>query len=190
MANPEDNGASVASGNHPAFGYTLILLWFYLFIMINLLYLSSVRIVLTLVALICDMSFLHMLNLVVQFVMIYILVLIWKLPNISTIKNPYHRSFPVHIASFVDVLRPKKFSGKHFKRWSVKITDWFTAMEVFWVKDGLLEGDISDKQQSKLQKAYDIFVGVVRNVCLNHLFDSMMHIRDANPLWDHNIHFV
>jgi hypothetical protein len=84
MANPEDNGASVASGNRPAFGYTLILLWFYLFIMINLLYLSSVRIVLTLVALICDMSFLHMLNVVVQFVMIYILVLIWKLPNIST----------------------------------------------------------------------------------------------------------
>jgi hypothetical protein len=77
MANPEDNGASVASGNRPAFGYTLILLWFYLFIMINLLYLFSIRIVLTLVALICDMSFLHMLNLVVQFVMIYILVLIW-----------------------------------------------------------------------------------------------------------------
>jgi hypothetical protein len=84
MANLEDNGASVASGICPAFGYTLILLWFYLFIMINLLYLSSVRIVLTLVALIYDMSFLHFLNLVSQFVMIYILVLIWNLPNIST----------------------------------------------------------------------------------------------------------
>jgi hypothetical protein len=33
-------------------------------------------------------------------------------------------------------------------------------------------------------------VGVVRNVLLNHLFDSMMHIRDTNPLWDHNDHFV
>jgi hypothetical protein len=84
MANPKDNDASVASGNCPAFGYTLILLWFHLFIMINLLYLSSVRIVFTLVALIRDMSFLHMLNLVAQFVMIYILVSIWKLPNIST----------------------------------------------------------------------------------------------------------
>jgi hypothetical protein len=122
--------------------------------------------------------------------MIYILVLIWKLPNIPTIQKPCYRSFPVPIASFVDVLRPEKFSGKHFKRWSVKITNWLTAMEVFWVKYGLLEGDISDKQQSKLQKAYDIFMGVVRNVLLNHLFDSMMHIRDANPLWDHNIHFV
>jgi hypothetical protein len=87
MSNPEDNGASVASGNRPAFGYTLILLWFYLFIMINLVYLSSVRIVLTLVAFICDLSFLHMLNLVAQFVMIYILVLIWKLPNIHSLTN-------------------------------------------------------------------------------------------------------
>jgi hypothetical protein len=66
------------------FAYTLILLWFYLFIMINLAYVSSVRIVLTLVALICNLSFLHILNLVAQFIMIYILVLIWKLPNIPT----------------------------------------------------------------------------------------------------------
>jgi hypothetical protein len=41
--------------------------------------------VLTLVAMICDMSFLHMLNLFAQFVMIYILVLIWKLTNILII---------------------------------------------------------------------------------------------------------
>jgi hypothetical protein len=41
------------------------------------------------------------------------------------------------MASFVDALRPEKFSGKHFKRWSVKVMDWLTAMKVFWVKDGL-----------------------------------------------------
>jgi hypothetical protein len=52
--------------------------------MINLPYLSSVRIVFILVTLLCDMSFLHMLNPVDRFVMIYILLLIWKLPNIST----------------------------------------------------------------------------------------------------------
>jgi hypothetical protein len=86
MANLEDNGASVAFGNRPAFRYTPILMWFYLFIMINLAYLSSVRIVLTLVALICDLSFLHMVNLVAHFVMIYILVLIWKLTNIPTVR--------------------------------------------------------------------------------------------------------
>jgi hypothetical protein len=64
-----------------------------------------------------------MLNLVAQLVMIYILVLIWKLPKIPTIQKPYNRSFSVPIASFVDALRPEKFFGKHFKRWSVKITN-------------------------------------------------------------------
>jgi hypothetical protein len=52
--------------------------------MINMASLSSVRIVLALVALIYDLSFLHMLNLVGQFVIIYILILICKLPNIPT----------------------------------------------------------------------------------------------------------
>jgi hypothetical protein len=36
----------------------------------------------TLAVMICDMSLLNMLNLVVQYVMIYIMVLIWKLTNI------------------------------------------------------------------------------------------------------------
>jgi hypothetical protein len=54
------------------------------------------------------------------------------------------------MASFVDALRLEKLSGAHFKRWSVKVTDWLTVMEFFWVKDGLPEGDISDKNQSKL----------------------------------------
>jgi hypothetical protein len=103
------------------------------------------------------------LNLVVLYIMNCIMVLIWKLPNISTIQKPYNRSLPVPMASFVDALRPEKFSGVHFKRWSVKVIDWLTAMEVFWVKDGLPEGDISDEDRSKFQKANDIFVGVVRN---------------------------
>jgi hypothetical protein len=37
------------------------------------------------------MSLLNMLNLVVQFIMIYIMVLIWKLPNISTLGTPSAR---------------------------------------------------------------------------------------------------
>jgi hypothetical protein len=68
--------------------------------------------------------------------MIYILVLIWKLiwklPNSLTIQKPYLRSFPeLSMASFVDALRPEKFSDTHFKRWSVKVTYWLTAMKVF-----------------------------------------------------------
>jgi hypothetical protein len=62
-----------------------------------------------------------MLNLVAQFIMIYILVLIWKLSNIPTIQKPYNRSFPLPMASFVDALRPEKFSGVHFKRLYVRL---------------------------------------------------------------------
>jgi hypothetical protein len=89
------------------------------------------------------------------------------------------------MASYVDALRPEKFSDAHFKRWSVKVTDWLTAVEVFWVKDGLPEGDISNEDRSKFQKANDIFVGAMCNVFSDHLFDSMMHIRDAKAMWDH-----
>jgi hypothetical protein len=72
--------------------------------------------------------------------MIYILVLIWKLPNYLTIQKPYYRPFTeLSMTSFVDALRSEKFSGAHFKRWSVKVTDWLTDMKVFWVKDGLPE---------------------------------------------------
>jgi hypothetical protein len=73
-----------------------------------------------------------MLNLVLEFVMIYILVLIWKLPNYLTIQKPYYRFFPyLTMAGFTDVLRPEKFSNAHFKRWRVKATLWLEAMKVF-----------------------------------------------------------
>jgi hypothetical protein len=47
------------------------------------------------------------------------------------------------------------------------------------------EGNISDEDQRKFQEANDIFVGAVRNVLLDYLFDSMMHLRDTKALWDH-----
>jgi hypothetical protein len=53
------------------------------------------------------------------------------------------------MASFVDALRPKKFSGTYFKKWSVKVMDWFTTMKIFWVKDDLSEENIPDKDMRK-----------------------------------------
>jgi hypothetical protein len=49
----------------------------------------------------------------------------------------------------------------------------------------LPEENISDEDMRKFQEASEIFVGAVRNVLLDHLFDSMMHIKDAKTLWDH-----
>jgi hypothetical protein len=58
-------------------------------------------------------------------------------------------------------------------------------MKVFWIKDGMPEGNISDEDQRKFQEANDIFMGAVRNVLSDYLFDFMMHLRDAKALWDH-----
>jgi hypothetical protein len=60
-------------------------------------------------------------------VMIYIQNLIWNLSNYSTIQKPYCRQFPsFSMVAFVDVLKPEKFNGMHFKRWQVKATLWLT----------------------------------------------------------------
>ena len=86
--------------------------------------------------LICHASIIYIINLfhlyIIIFILELILFLIWKLPNCLTIQKPYYRLFPeLTMASFVDALRPEKFSGAHYKRWSVKVTDWLTAMKVF-----------------------------------------------------------
>jgi hypothetical protein len=57
--------------------------------------------------------------------------------------------------------------------------------ESFWVKDGLPEGNISYEDMKKFQVASNIFVGAMRSVLSDHLFDSMMHIKDAKAMWDH-----
>ena len=89
------------------------------------------------------------------------------------------------MASFADALRPKKFSGAHFKRWQVKVTNWLTPMKVFWVSAGMPEGNISEQVLRRFQDANEIFVGAVQNVLSDHLFDSTLHIKDAKTLWDH-----
>jgi hypothetical protein len=89
------------------------------------------------------------------------------------------------MASFADALRPKKFSGVHFKRWSVKVTNWLMAMKVFWTKDDLPEGNISDEDQRKFQEANQIFVRAMHNMWSDHLFDSTLHMTNAKTLWDY-----
>ena len=73
----------------------------------------------------------------IAFIMIYILKLIMKLTNLSTIQKPNRRQFPeLTMASFADALRPDKFIGVHFKRWQIKATLWLTALKIFFVTDG------------------------------------------------------
>jgi hypothetical protein len=46
----------------------------------------------------------------------------------------------------------------------------------------LPEGNIFDEDMRKFQEASDIFVGAVRNVLSDHLFDSMMYIKYAKAM--------
>jgi hypothetical protein len=53
------------------------------------------------------------------------------------------------MAGFTDVLKPKKFSSAHFKRWRVKATLWPEAMKVFWIIVGSSEGNISEEDHKR-----------------------------------------
>jgi hypothetical protein len=40
--------------------------------------------------------------------------------------------------SFVDAMKPEKFSGSNFIRWSMKLDLWITAMNMSWIVKVLL----------------------------------------------------
>ena len=70
--------------------------------------------------------------LVVGFVMFNILELIMEIvPNYPTIQKPNCRQFlELSITALADVLKPDKFTGVHFKRWSTKAMVWFVALKI------------------------------------------------------------
>ena len=79
--------------------------------------------------------------------------------NFPTIQKPYYRQFlKISMARFADALKPNKFFRVHFKRWQVKVTLWLTTMNVFWVSDGKLEGELSDSDQKKFTEATTVFL--------------------------------
>jgi hypothetical protein len=50
------------------------------------------------------------------------------------------------MAEFVDALKPTPFTSTNFKRWQMRVTLWLTAMNVFWVSKGKLEGELSPEK--------------------------------------------
>jgi len=121
----------------------------------------------------------------VAFVMVYILELIMKLSNLSTIQKPNCRQFPeLTMASLADALRPDKFTGVHFKRWQIKATLWLTALKIFWVTDGKPQGTISDEDQKKFEEANSALRGCILSVLTDRMCDVYLHITDGKELWD------
>jgi len=76
------------------------------------------------------------------------------------------------MAGFADALRPKKFSGAHFKRWRVKVMLWLEATKVFWITIGSPEGNISEEDHRRFQKDNTIFRRTNLNSLAGHLVDA------------------
>ncbi|WVZ85747.1 hypothetical protein U9M48_032635 [Paspalum notatum var. saurae] len=88
------------------------------------------------------------------------------------------------MAVFADALKPKKFSGMHFKRRQIKCTLWFEAMHVFWVSKGKPEGDLSDADLQRFTESNTLFRGAILSALTDRLVDVYMHIKDGKELWD------
>ncbi|KAK3135602.1 hypothetical protein QOZ80_5BG0420890 [Eleusine coracana subsp. coracana] len=88
------------------------------------------------------------------------------------------------MAGFVDALRPKKFTGVPFKRWQVKVTLWFTVMNVFCVSTGKPEGDLTADQKKAYSEANTIFLGAAIGVLVDRLQDVYIYHTIAKDMWD------
>jgi hypothetical protein len=100
-----------------------------------------------------------------------------------SIQKPYCRHFSF-VARFVDALRPTPFTGVNFKRWQMKVTLWLTAMNIFWVSEGKLEGELTPEKEKEYSEANTIFCGAVVGVLVDSLQDMYLRYKTAKEKWD------
>ena len=124
---------------------------------------------------------------VLFYVMFNILELIMEIvPNYPTIQKPNCRQFPeLKMTALSDAMKPEKFTGVHFVRWSAKAMIWFTALKIDWVIDYVRpEGVLPDAEQARLGEANNLLRGAILSILADRLFDVYMHIKDAKELWE------
>jgi len=124
---------------------------------------------------------------VLSYVMFNILELITEIvPNYPTIQKPNCRQFPeLKMTALSDAMKPEKFTGVHFVRWSAKAMIWFTALKIDWVIDYVRpEGVLPDAEQARLGEANNLLRGAILSILADRLFDVYMHIKDAKELWE------
>jgi hypothetical protein len=78
----------------------------------------------------------------VMFIIYFLIKIKLKVLIYPTIQKTYCRHFSF-MAEFVDALRPTPFNGANFKIWRKRFTLWLTAMNMFWVSEAKLEGELS-----------------------------------------------
>ena len=122
MVNLAGNGASAATGNGPASGYTLNIVWFLvLFMFYNVLIMN------TNTCLAITFSLFYMVNYLLNFGIKMCRIL----PTFLTIQKP--DLYRLSVTGFAAALRPNIFDGANYKRWRDKMVLWLTAMNVIHV---------------------------------------------------------
>ena len=82
-----------------------------------------------------------------------------QLSIFPTIQKPdYRQSVDLTMAGFAESLRPDKFTGVNFKIWKSKICLQFTAMHIWDMRLGKLEGVLNAEEQKKYNEANNLFV--------------------------------
>jgi hypothetical protein len=119
----------------------------------------------------CDSTAILICNALVMF-MIYLWIKIkLKLLIFPTIQKPYCMHFSL-MARFVDVLKPAPFTGVNFKRLKMRATLWLTGMNLLWVSDGKLEGELTPEKEKAYLEANTIFYGAMVGALIESLQDT------------------
>jgi hypothetical protein len=66
----------------------------------------------------------------------------------------------------------------------MRVTLWLTVMNVFWVSEGKLEGQLSPEKGKEYSEANIIFCGVVVGVLAETLQDTYLRYKTAKEMWD------
>jgi hypothetical protein len=151
---------------------------FYIY-MIHMLYVLMIHIVMDIFDIMISM--INHLLYVITIMLIYGIIMIWKMPIILTIKKPNVRHFSVR--GFAVVLKPDPFDFKNFLIWKAKMELWLTAMSCFHAAEGK-PADLPPEDESMFKAEDNLFRGAVISA-LDTKFQKIYIIFPiGKELWD------
>jgi hypothetical protein len=66
----------------------------------------------------------------------------------------------------------------------MRVTLWITAMNVFWVSEGMPERELTPEKEKAYSEANTIFCGAVVGVLIETLQDTYLCYKTAKEMWD------
>jgi hypothetical protein len=66
----------------------------------------------------------------------------------------------------------------------MRVTLWLTVMNMFWVSEGKLEGELTPEKEKDYLEANTIFCGAVIGVLAETLQDTYLRYKTTKEMWD------